>query len=224
MGCCFGKSDHQLPSAFDPVIGLSTQLKGAGCKVDGLVISGSGSVCGDSPVLQDKAYFEVTLRKAGVFAVGVATRETGLDSVLSQEKASTAWTLTSSSSMLAENETIGVAFDQGDYPVQLCACRTARRARAHGLARLRYSSYRTAVCSHPLRLAEAVLTLAHCMHCADFYKDGKLVHQLSGIRGEVLPVFSVADGAMLQPNFGGSAYAYTMPMGFQGIIKSMSLL
>ena len=34
----------------------------------------------------------------------------------------------SSSTMLAENETIGVAFDQGDYPVQLCACRAARRA------------------------------------------------------------------------------------------------
>ena len=49
-----------------------------------------------------------------------------------------------------------------------------------------------------------------------------MVHQLSGIRGEVLPVFSVADGAVLQPNFGGSAYAYSMPIGFQGIIKSMS--
>ena len=58
----------------------------------------------------------------------------------------------------------------------------------------------------------------------DFYKDGKVVHQLSGIRGEVLPVFSVADGAVLQPNFGGSAYASTRPIGFQGIIKSMNLL
>ena len=47
---------------------------------------------------------------------------------------------------------------------------------------------------------------------------------MSGIRGEVLPVFSVADGGVLQPNFGGSAYAYAVPMGFQGIIKSMNLL
>ena len=58
-----------------------------------------------------------------------------------------------------------------------------------------------------------------------FYKDGKVVNQLSGIRGEVLPVFSVADGAVLEPNFGGKAYALGMPPGgFQGIIKSMSLL
>ena len=121
MGCCFGKSDDELPPAFDPVIGLSESLKGAGVNVDGLIISGNGSVMGDSPVLQDKAYFEVTLRKTGVFAVGVATRETGLDGVLSQEKASTAWTFTSSSSVpIAEGETVGVAFDQGDYPVQLC--------------------------------------------------------------------------------------------------------
>jgi hypothetical protein len=78
---------------------------------------------------------------------------------------------------LAAGETIGVAFDQADYPVQLY-----------------------------------------------FYKEGKVVHQISGIRGEVLPVFSVADGAMLEPNFGGKSYAQGMPLGFQGIIKSMSLL
>ena len=52
----------------------------------------------------------------------------------------------------------------------------------------------------------------------------QVVHQISGIRGEVLPVFSVADGAELEPNFGGAAYAQGMPLGFQGIIKSMSLL
>ena len=44
---------------------------------------------------------------------------------------------------------------------------------------------------------------------------------ISGIRGEVMPVFSVANGATLEPNFGGSAYAQGMPADFQGIIKSM---
>ena len=52
----------------------------------------------------------------------------------------------------------------------------------------------------------------------------QVVHQVSGIRGEVLPALSVANGAVLEPNFGGRAYAQGMPMGFQGIIKSMSLL
>ena len=74
----------------------------------------------------------------------------------------TAWTLTSSQqgvAALGAGDTIGVAFDQGDYPVQLY-----------------------------------------------FYRDGKVVHQLSGIRGEVLAVFSVSDGAVLEPNFGGKPY------------------
>ena len=34
----------------------------------------------------------------------------------------------------------------------------------------------------------------------------------------------IADGAVLEPNFGGKPYAQGMPAGFQGIIKSMSLL
>ena len=33
---------------------------------------------------QDKAYFEVTIVHPGTFAVGLATKETPLDSVLSQ--------------------------------------------------------------------------------------------------------------------------------------------
>jgi len=178
MGCCFGKSDEELPPAFDPVIGLSDKLKGSGVSVNGGVVSGTGSIMGDSPVLQDKAYYEVTLVNPGAFAVGVASRDTSLDGVLSQEKMSTAWTLTSSSSVaVAAGETLGVAFDQGDYPVQLY-----------------------------------------------FYKDGSVVHQLSGVRGEVLPVFSVADGAVIEPNFGGKPFAQNIPMGFQSIIKSMSLL
>ena len=40
----------------------------------------------------------------------------------------------------------------------------------------------------------------------------------------MLPCFSVADGACLEANFGGRDYALGMPNGFQGIIKSMSLL
>jgi len=178
MGCCFGKAEEELPPAFDPVIGLCDKLKGGSVTLDGLAISGTGSIMGDSPILQDKAFYEVTLVNAGVFAVGVAARDTPLNGVLSQEKAATAWTLTSSSSVaLAVGETLGVAFDQGDYPVQLY-----------------------------------------------FYKGDKLVHQLSGVRGEVLPVFSVADGAVLEANFGGKDYSQAIPMGFQSIIKSMSLL
>ena len=57
-----------------------------------------------------------------------------------------------------------------------------------------------------------------------FYRDAKVVHQISGIRGEVLPAFSVSDGAVLEANFGAKSYANGIPAGFQGIIKASNLL
>ena len=121
MGCCCTKSEPAAP-AFDPVIGLSHKLKSGGVQVKGSTISGSGSLLGDSPVLQDKAYFEVTVVTPGTFAVGLATKETPLDVVLSQDKSATAWTLTSSLQALGPlegGEVIGCALDQSDYPVQV---------------------------------------------------------------------------------------------------------
>ena len=51
-----------------------------------------------------------------------------------------------------------------------------------------------------------------------------MIHQISGIRGEVLPAFSVAGGASLEVNFGNKDYAKGIPAGFQGIIKATSLM
>ena len=178
---CFGKKDDELPPAYDPTIGLCEKLKGPAVSIeDGLSISGTGSVLGDSPILQDKGYFEMTIQKEGTWAVGVCTKETDLKGTLSQEKVKTAWTLVSSMAglpALPAGSTLGIALDQGDYPVQVY-----------------------------------------------FYLDGKVVHQVSGIRGEVLPAFSVAGGAIVEANFGSKPYAQGMPMGFQGIIKASSLL
>ena len=88
---CFGKREDELPPAVDLSVSLCEKLKGPNVTVENAsVVSGTGSILGDSPILQDKGYFEVTIMSAGTFAVGVATRETDLDSVLSQDKAATA--------------------------------------------------------------------------------------------------------------------------------------
>ena len=112
-----------MPPAYDPTIGLCEKLKGPNVTIEnGLVVGGTGSILGDSPILQDKAYFEVTIKTEGTFAVGVATKETALGGVLSQEKVATAWTLTSSMQgipALPAGSTLGVALDQGDFPVQV---------------------------------------------------------------------------------------------------------
>jgi hypothetical protein len=57
-----------------------------------------------------------------------------------------------------------------------------------------------------------------------FYRSGKVVHQISGVRGEVTPVLSVDGGAVVEANFGGAEYANEVPNGFQSIIKSQSLM
>tara|TARA_B110001452_G_scaffold21786_1_gene17457 strand:- start:707 stop:1597 length:891 start_codon:yes stop_codon:yes gene_type:complete len=152
MGCCCTKSEPDAP-AFDPVIGLSHKLKSGGVQVKGSTISGDGSLLGDSPVLQDKAYFEVTVVTPGTFAVGLATKETPLDGVLSQDKAATAWTLTSSLQALGPlegGEVIGCALDQGDYPVQV-------RHRVPTAVVRRASMPRLAHTTHPLRRAGLLL-------------------------------------------------------------------
>lgn len=74
----------------------------------------------------------------------------------------------------------------------------------------------------PSRAPAAALTSSARRRCY-FYKGTKLVHQMSGIRGEVLPVFSVADGAQLEVNFGDVEYG-NMPNGFQGIIRVVSMM
>lgn len=176
MGCCWSteeKEEVNEPS----FIALSDAQKGAKVVLTGNNISGEGTVFGDSPVLQDKGYFECRVGATGQFAIGVAAKGASLDGVLSEGKF--AWVITNEhENAPAAGEVIGVAIDQADYPVQLY-----------------------------------------------FYSGSRLVQQLSGIRGEVMPAFSVAGGATLDVNFGRKEpWAGTVPAGFEGLIKSMSLL
>ena len=39
---------------------------------DGYTISGQGTVLGEAPLVQGKTYFEVTVKKVGLFGVGLA--------------------------------------------------------------------------------------------------------------------------------------------------------
>ena len=48
--------------------------------------------------------------------------------------------------------------------------------------------------------------------------------KVDGIKGDVFPAVSVADGAVLQANFGAMPYKYPMPEGFSPIILSKDLI
>ncbi|XKL60964.1 hypothetical protein PGB90_008021 [Kerria lacca] len=47
---------------------------------DGTRACGSGGVLGNSPLVQNKSYFEVKLQQSGIWGVGLATRNTNLNS------------------------------------------------------------------------------------------------------------------------------------------------
>lgn len=121
MGCCFsaeGRDEEPKPL---PPVSLSEQQHGPGVIISNRTISGTGSVLGDSPILQDKGYFEATIIAPGTFAIGVAAKDSNLDGVLSPDKASSAWTITNNQPgipPLAVGDVIGCAIDQADYPVQ----------------------------------------------------------------------------------------------------------
>lgn len=84
LSCCFPAEE---PERFEPepLIELSPKHKGAGVTLNGRMVSGSGSVFADSPLLQDKGYFEATVVSCGTFAIGVATRDTDLEGVLTEK-------------------------------------------------------------------------------------------------------------------------------------------
>ena len=178
LSCCYpAEEPEQL--APEPPVELSAKQKGASVTLNGRMISGSGSIFADSALLQDKCYFEATVVSCGTFAIGVATRDTDFEGVLT-DKVASAWTANNSTPSLASlqpGDVVGCAIDQADYPVQVY-----------------------------------------------YYKGGARIHQVSGIRGEVLPVFSVSNGASLEVNFGSVDYAQGIPAGFQGMIKSKSIL
>ena len=176
MGCCWSTEEKEDAPNEPSYLELSDTQKGPGVVLTGNNISGEDTVLGDSPVLQDKGYFECRVGATGRFAIGVASKGVPLDGVLSDGKS---WVITHDhENAPAAGEVVGVALDQADYPVQLY-----------------------------------------------FYKGGRLIHQISGIRGEVLPAFSVGGGASLDANFGSKEpWANTVPAGFEGLIKSMSLL
>ena len=136
MGCCWSSEPADDTPAPLPPVALSSQLCATEIKLEDRTISGTGSVLGDSAILQarrkpaasrarrsrgvadaharpradltphmpslsllsspqDKGYFEVTIRKAGAFAIGVAAKDCPLEGLLTPDKAATAWTVTS---------------------------------------------------------------------------------------------------------------------------------
>ncbi|KAB7506702.1 UNVERIFIED_CONTAM: hypothetical protein RMT77_010488 [Armadillidium vulgare] len=128
--CCFrhlcGESPQShIPIKISPSIVLDTGYIGHEVVIvkNGMRICGTGAALGNTPILQNKAYFEVKLQQTGIWGVGISTRNANLNKVpLGDDNQS--WVLCSDNSIRhnseekhkisvtpQEGDVIGVTFD-----------------------------------------------------------------------------------------------------------------
>nr|CAG4648921.1 EOG090X0EPP [Polyphemus pediculus] len=88
--CCFrgcsnlfdlGLSPHTVPIKRQPVILLDSNQTGQEVVLlkNGMRICGTGGVLGNTPIMQDKAYFEVRIQQTGVWGLGLASGKANLN-------------------------------------------------------------------------------------------------------------------------------------------------
>ena len=121
--CCpwFRSAANTVP--FDSIIGLDQVRHSAAMQVSAFHARGCGQAFAEQPILQDRAYWEVTVQNlTSGMSVGVAAAQHTVGDKLN---AGTAWALTPSDfallvpAGLGKGDIIGVALDQADFPVSL---------------------------------------------------------------------------------------------------------
>uniref|UniRef100_A0A915PZT8 SPRY domain-containing protein 7 n=1 Tax=Setaria digitata TaxID=48799 RepID=A0A915PZT8_9BILA len=81
---------------------------------NGQRICGFGAALGTAPIVQNKAYFQVSIQQTGVWGIGVATRSAVLNSV---PVTANCWVLRQDSQIVANGEVLGKIdepIDEGD--------------------------------------------------------------------------------------------------------------
>ncbi|CAK1548590.1 unnamed protein product [Leptosia nina] len=179
---------------------------------------GSGCVLGNAPLVQNKAYFEVKLQQGGVWAVGLATRDTDINKVHGGvDKES--WCLNSDGTVRHEN-------------VELYHLKTAPRESPTTDILVSTSSPDhidndidkdgdkiTAV----MPVEGDVIGLAYDHVELNFFLNGKNMEiPVRSIRGTVYPALYVDDGAILDIILDN--FRYPPPQGFEKIMVEQSLL
>nr|CAG4642085.1 EOG090X0EPP [Eurycercus lamellatus] len=90
--CCFrgcanfldlGITNTNLPVKKQPVVVLDSQQIGQEVVLvkNGSRICGTGGALGNTPIMQDKAYFEVRLQQSGVWGIGLGSEKADLNTV-----------------------------------------------------------------------------------------------------------------------------------------------
>lgn len=190
---------------------------------DGRSISGRGSALGASEVLQDRAYWEVTIASVGdggaSLRIGVATSAHNTDAPLAlpasePKAAATSWAhelgvaargTPSGGPLLAEGDVVGCALDQGDFPVTLRVLHAGRQLAALEGVR------------------GEVFPAVSIGGSAPKGAAGAPAGAPAGAAEAEAPAGAAAGGACLFVNLGDAPLSGPQPDGFDALIASKSL-
>jgi len=132
--CCFrscangfdiGLSTHTVPIKKQPIVVLDSSHSGQEVVLlkNGMRICGTGGALASTPIMQDKAYFEVRVQQTGVWGLGLATLKADLNATPMGNN-SDSWVLCSDGNLrhnkeemhritqtIQEGDTIGVSYN-----------------------------------------------------------------------------------------------------------------
>ncbi|CAB3231276.1 unnamed protein product [Arctia plantaginis] len=183
-------------------------------------VCGSGCALGNAPLVQNKSYFEVKLQQGGVWAVGVATRETDLNRVHGgMDKES--WCLNSDGTVRHLNiELYHLAQAPRESPTADLLVSTDSPTHTENEKPESEKETNTAAVM-PVEGDTIGVSYDHVE--LNFFLNGKNMEiPVSNIKGTVYPALYVDDGAILDIIF--ENFLYPPPSGYAKIMVEQSLL
>ncbi|CAH0406086.1 unnamed protein product [Chilo suppressalis] len=182
-------------------------------------VCGSGCALGNAPVVQNKAYFEVKLQQGGVWAVGLATRETDVNCVHGGvDKES--WCLNSDGTVRHANEELyHLSAAPRDSPTADLLVSTLSADQKEQESK--ETDVPTSAAVMPVEGDTIGVAYDHVE--LNFFLNGKSMEiPVRNVRGTVYPALYVDDGAILDINLDN--FLYPPPPGYEKIMVEQSLL
>lgn len=188
-------------------------------------VCGSGCALGNAPLVQNKAYFEVKLQQGGVWAVGLATRETDVNRVHGGvDKES--WCLNSDGTVRHSNEEMYhlTAAPRDSPTAELLVSTSPDHKDTDRMEREREREENGVLTSAAVMPVEGdTIGVAYDHVDLNFYLNGKSMEvPVRSVRGTVYPALYVDDGAILDINLDN--FLYPPPPGYEKIMVEQSLL
>lgn len=181
-------------------------------------VCGSGCALGNAPLVQNKAYFEVKLQQGGVWAVGLATRETDLNRVHGgMDKES--WCLNSDGTVRHDNVEL---YHLAPAPRETPTADLLVSTESPNHTDLKESE-KDVKPATVMPVEGDTIGLAYDHVELNFYLNGKNMEiPVRNIRGTVYPALYVDDGAILDIILDN--FLFPPPSGFEKIMVEQSLL